>query len=78
MLQISLPQYCCFSYYNIDGLVSFENDKLVTNNTSSSLSTINEENIEETSTTLNASVSTTGRMKSSAGINDIDFEVSLH
>ncbi|RTG89203.1 uncharacterized protein DC041_0000434 [Schistosoma bovis] len=62
----------------LDGLVSFENDKLVTNNTSSSLSTINEENIEETSTTLNASVSTTGRMKSSAGINDIDFEEFKH
>ncbi|CAI2728612.1 unnamed protein product [Schistosoma spindalis] len=61
-----------------DGLVSFENDKLVTNNTSSGLSTINEENIEETSTTVNASISTTGRMKSSAGINDIDFEEFKH
>ncbi|CAH8539072.1 unnamed protein product [Schistosoma guineensis] len=71
-----LPAFDLMSKF--DGLVSFENDKLVTNNTSSSLSTINEENIEETSTTLNASVSTTGRMKSSAGINDIDFEEFKH
>ncbi|CAH8496179.1 unnamed protein product [Schistosoma turkestanicum] len=61
-----------------DGLVAFENDKLVINNTLGGLSTINEENTEDASTTANAAATTSSRMKSSAGINDIDFEEFKH
>ncbi|CAH8850117.1 unnamed protein product [Trichobilharzia szidati] len=64
-----------------DGFASFETDKLTANNNSSGLPTINEENNEEATTTTtanSASVATAGRMKSSAGINDIDFEELKH
>ncbi|CAH8549674.1 unnamed protein product [Heterobilharzia americana] len=62
-----------------DGLASFEAEKLVTNTAFSGLPTISEENVEEASTTANSSSApTTGRMKSSAGINDIDFEEFKH
>ncbi|KAH8877182.1 26S proteasome non-ATPase regulatory subunit 9 [Schistosoma japonicum] len=60
-----------------DGLVSFENDKLITNS-AGGLSTISEENIDETSATPNLCSSAAVRMKSSAGINDIDFEEFKH
>ncbi|VDQ02211.1 unnamed protein product, partial [Trichobilharzia regenti] len=70
-----------YIYIHVDGFASFETDKLITNNNSSGLPTINEENNEEATTTTtanSASVATAGRMKSSAGINDIDFEELKH